>query len=235
MKIRFRYSKLGKVRWTSQRDVARMWERALRRAGLPVAYSQGFSPRPLLSFGLALPTGCESLGEYVDVATTQPLDVAGLGDCISTLLPAGVDVQAVAGLPDGSASLQQAVTSCVWQLDVCAGSTEELRRQVAGVLSAGSLPIERERKGRVELDDLRPAIVRLQVVGSDQLAGQEFSTLLAEVLTQPRGVRPPELCSVLGAELWLARRTHHWIEHDGRRSEPLPIDAPQVRRWKDAS
>jgi hypothetical protein len=65
--LRLRYSKLGKVRFTSQRDMARMWERALRRSGLPVAWSEGFSPRPLLSFGLALPTGAESLGEYVDV------------------------------------------------------------------------------------------------------------------------------------------------------------------------
>ena len=57
MRIRFRFVKLGKIRFTSQRDVARMWERALRRAELPLAYTEGFSPRPQLSFGLALPTG----------------------------------------------------------------------------------------------------------------------------------------------------------------------------------
>src|ERR1700689_5256175 len=68
MRVRFRFAKLGKIRFTSQRDVARMWERALRRAELPLAYSEGFSPRAQLSFGLALPTGCESLAEYVDVA-----------------------------------------------------------------------------------------------------------------------------------------------------------------------
>src|ERR1019366_4196594 len=67
MRIRFRFAKLGKIRFTSQRDVARMWERALRRAALPLAYTEGFSPRPQLSFGLALPTGCESLAEYLDV------------------------------------------------------------------------------------------------------------------------------------------------------------------------
>ncbi|MER3452927.1 MAG: radical SAM protein, partial [Acidimicrobiia bacterium] len=61
MRARFRFTKLGKVRWTSHRDVARMWERALRKAGLPVAYSGGFAPRPRLAFGLALPTGYESL------------------------------------------------------------------------------------------------------------------------------------------------------------------------------
>ena len=57
MRIRLRFRKQGKVRFTSHRDVARMWERALRRLQLPVAYTEGFSPRPKLSFGLALPTG----------------------------------------------------------------------------------------------------------------------------------------------------------------------------------
>ena len=66
-RLRLRFTKAGKVRFTSHRDVARMWERALRRSRLPVAYSQGFSPHPLVSFGLALPTGCESHGEYLDV------------------------------------------------------------------------------------------------------------------------------------------------------------------------
>ena len=60
-RLRLRFTKAGKIRFTSHRDVARMWERALRRSRLPLAYSQGFVPHPLVSFGLALPTGCESL------------------------------------------------------------------------------------------------------------------------------------------------------------------------------
>ena len=66
-RVRVRFTKLGKVRWTSHRDVARMWERALRRAELPVAYTEGFTPRPKVSFGLALPTGHESVAEYLDL------------------------------------------------------------------------------------------------------------------------------------------------------------------------
>ena len=61
--VRLRYAKVGKVRWTSHRDAARIWERALRRAELAVAYTEGFSPRPRLHFGLALPTGYESDAE----------------------------------------------------------------------------------------------------------------------------------------------------------------------------
>ena len=66
-RVRIRFAKLGKIRWTSHRDVARMWERAFRRVELPLAYSAGFSPRPKVSFGLALPTGHESVAEYLDV------------------------------------------------------------------------------------------------------------------------------------------------------------------------
>ena len=71
MKVRLRFVKLGKVRWTSHRDVAHMWERALRRLELPVAYTERFSPRPKLSFGLALSTGHESMAEYLDVRPSQ--------------------------------------------------------------------------------------------------------------------------------------------------------------------
>ena len=76
VRLRVRYSKTGKVRFTSHRDVVRMWERALRRSGLRVAWSEGYSPRPLLSFGYALPTGAESLAEYLDVTLGPQLFVA---------------------------------------------------------------------------------------------------------------------------------------------------------------
>ena len=95
MRVRIRFVKLGKIRWTSHRDVARMWERAFRRAALPVAYTAGFSPRPKVSFGLALPTGHESVAEYLDVelAPAGPdVVIASLPARLSSALPAGVDV-----------------------------------------------------------------------------------------------------------------------------------------------
>ncbi len=67
MLVRLEYHKVGKIRFLGHRDVARVLERSLRRAGLPLRYSEGFSPRPRLSFGLALSTGYESIAEYLDV------------------------------------------------------------------------------------------------------------------------------------------------------------------------
>ncbi|OWY62193.1 hypothetical protein B7486_59755, partial [cyanobacterium TDX16] len=121
MKVRVRFTKLGKVRFTSHRDIARVWERVLRRADVPVAYSEGFSPRPKLSFGLALPTGGESLAEYLDVDVDEGRpapDLDRLPEQLSPLLPEGMEVPALTVLERGADSLQHAVVACTWRIEV---------------------------------------------------------------------------------------------------------------------
>jgi len=228
-RVRFRFAKTGKIRFTSHRDVARMWERALRRSRLPVALSQGFSPHPLLSFGLALPTGCESLGEYLDARLEESrageVPVGALPGLLNPLLPDGVVVQAAGAVTMAEGSLQQEVASCDWELEVDGVGGEELRERVEQVLAAPSLTISRERKGRQTEDDIRPAILALAVThseGSEQ-GEHPVGRLRAELATHPRGVRPADLLSVFGTDVVLARacRTHQWIERDGARFEPL--------------
>ena len=221
MKVRFRYSKLGKLRWTSQRDMARMWERALRKAAVPVAFTSGFSPRPKLSFGLALPTGCESVAEYLDVEVATSVVAYEVSESLKSHFPAGVGITAAAVVPDGRGSLQQDVTSCAWEIQVPGIEHLALERLVDTALGAQSLPVRRERKGREENDDLRPAVRELTVcVTSEGCCG-----LRAELSTRPRGVRPSELGRALGIELGPSRRTHQWIETEGSRAEPLEPDA----------
>ncbi|MBV8464283.1 MAG: DUF2344 domain-containing protein [Acidimicrobiales bacterium] len=220
-RLRLRFSKTGKIRFTSHRDVARMWERALRRSGLPVAYSQGFVPHPLVSFGLALPTGCESDGEYLDVRLGAPrpgeTPVAELPAALSALLPEGVEVQVAAYVADTEGSLQQEVASCTWELEVLGVPAEDLAGRVERVLSAPVLTVRRERKGRPTEDDVRPAVLTLSTTGFP-------GHLRAELATRPLGVRPGDLMTALGTDAvpGRARRTHQWIERDGARFEPLP-------------
>ena len=254
MRIRFRFSKLGKIRFTSQRDVARMWERALRRARLPLAYTEGFSPRPQLSFGLALPTGAESLAEYLDVALDPEraveagVDVTTLPATLNALLPPGLEIEEAVVVERPKESLQQIVTSCSWTMRLAGLTREELAGHVAALLAADTVLITRERKGREEVDDLRPSVLALAVAdaGPDREADPTGRTvgLVAELTTQPRGVRPVELVrgliavsgAVPGATLDgtaadgrpgsipvldRACRTQQWIERDGLRQEPL--------------
>jgi radical SAM-linked protein len=253
VRVRVRFGKSGKVRWASHRDLARMWERALRRARLPVVYTGGFSPRPKLSFGLALPTGAESTCEYLDVELDQPdVDVDALPGLLTPALPTGVDVLVAGRLEERAPSLQQDVTSCEWVLEVTGRGQPELEGAVGRVLQLSSLTVTRERKGHAVTDDIRPAILHLAVgVPASPAAGEtgppgaapqaeegEITAgpppvqLRAELATQPRGLRPAELLAALGPGLEevRVRRTHQWIERDGARWEPLPLGATDAPR-----
>jgi radical SAM-linked protein len=229
MKLRLRYSKLGKIRFTSHRDTARVWERAMRRAGVPVATSAGFTPRPRLSFGLALPTGAESVAEYLDLEVVDELsvdDVAALPAALDEVLPVGFSTLLVAAREPGAGSLQQEVTAVTWELTV--PGVVDVDGAIERVLGAPTLPLERERKGERRIDDVRPAIQTLAAAGD--------GILVADVATIGRGLRPAELVAVAlpDADVTALRalRTHQWIEHDGHRRDvmalPVAVPAPLV-------
>ena len=121
--LRVRYTKRGKIRFIGHRDVARIWERTLRKANIPVLYSQGFSPHPRISFGLALPTGFESEPEYVDIHLgeeffTKHFDAMLIPQEIDRALPTGMDAVAVGIVPTSTDSLQEAVDACVREVRV---------------------------------------------------------------------------------------------------------------------
>lgn len=230
MRIRVRFAKVGKVRWTSHRDLARVWERAIRRVGLPVAYSQGFSPRPKVHFGLALSTGHESLAEYLDIdlepdAAATPVEAA-LADLVAPLsaaLPVGIDVTAIGVIPTSLPSLQQAVTSCSWEIEVRGATPDAVAAAIDRVLGAEELSLTRERKGKAVTDDVRPYLLDLAVVGPTDAGTQ----ICAHLATQPRGLRIGELIAVLDPawEEGRVRRTNQWMLLDGARCEPLEAPA----------
>lgn len=217
MRVRLEFVKLGKVRFTSHRDVARMFERAFRRVGLPVAYSGGFAPRPKVSFGLALPTGAESVAEYLDVELARDVDPTSLPALLSAALPVGVDVTAAVAVDGRAPSLQQEVTSCTWAVELPELGEAAVAELARETLAAPALAATRERKGKWVTDDLRPAVRALTADGT---------TLTFELATQPRGVRPTEVLGVVrpGLEVPIVRRTHQLIERDGARFGPMEVD-----------
>ncbi|MGH9132521.1 MAG: TIGR03936 family radical SAM-associated protein [Ilumatobacteraceae bacterium] len=223
MNLRIRWSKLGKVRFVSHRDSARLWERALRKVGLPTAHSSGFTPRPKISLGLALPTGAESIAEYVDVELRHGAspDLDALPAELSAALPDGIDATVVAEHPLADDSLQEIVMSCTWEL-----WSEHLApahiEAATGLLDAGRLMIERERKGQRRTDDIRPLVLDLHPDATGH-------RLVAELATIGRALRPSELASLAFADVdpldVRALRTHQWISHDGDRREVLSLPA----------
>jgi radical SAM-linked protein len=232
--VRFRFTKHGKIRFTSHRDVARLWERALRRADVEVVYSEGFSPRPRLAFGLALSTGHESDGEYVDVRLVDvteslPLLCARLTD----VLPDGLAVPAAEVIAPGTPSLQEAVGACTWAVEVDGPDLPSAEAAVAAALARSELPVERERKGKTQVVDLRPALEELTVEGE----GPDWAVVLtAVVATRPTSFRPDEVIAVVDPSWRLRRacRKHQWITDEATWREPVPL-APSSRAEVRAS
>ena len=220
-----RWTKRGRIRFCGHRDSARIWERAVRRAELPVSYTQGFTPRPRIAFGLALATGQESVAEYLDVdlrlQPDAPDEVFGwaaeLPARLSAVLPDGMAVSDACPLAPGAVSLQEAVTSCTWEFALDGLDRALAADWVERVRAAESLPLERERKGRTITSDVRPA------VGGLRLTGDSSNVLVAELGTKPRAVRPAEFLRLVAPPLpaGRVRRLHQWIMRDGERYEPL--------------
>jgi radical SAM-linked protein len=227
--IRLHYTKRGKVRWISHRDVARAFERAFRIAALPLAFTEGFSPRPKVSFGLALSTGYESDAEYLDVEFISDVDLDLLPILVSDALPSGIDVVAAGALVERAPALMDAVTSVEWKVVVDHDDGTPLDQShfatmVDQALALPALETTRRRKGRDVVEDVRP-VIRHIVVHDDLACTMELNT-------QPRSAKPGDVLAAIASAAadssGLAEahvlRTHQWIERDGARHEPLSTD-----------
>ena len=161
-KVRLRYAKRGRLRFTSHRDVARVLERALRRAELPVAYSAGFTPHPKISWLGASPTGVASEAEYVEVGFTTALDPELVRTRLAAVLPPGLDV--LDAVVAGPGALTDRLEASVWSLRLPGVAAEAGERAVAAFLAADTVPVTRRTKDGTRELDARDAVVSLTVV-----------------------------------------------------------------------
>lgn len=226
--VRIRYVKRGRIRFISHRDVARAFERAFRIARLPLSFTEGFSPRPKVSFGLALPVGAESDAEYLDLELTEPVDLDALVADVADALPEGLDVVAAVALDARAPSLQESVSITGWRIEALGAPPAVVADAIHAALAADTLVGVRRRKGNDSIEDLRPAVRAMAVVG-DSGSG---TWVEMELATAPRSVRPGEVVTALaqGFAEGATLRTHQWIERDGARHEPLDADTrPRAR------
>ena len=226
---RLRYAKLGKVRFTSHRDMARIWERSVRRLQLPIAYSEGFSPRAKLSFGLALPTVFESQAEYVDLTFDEPVVVDTLPEMLTEVLPEGITVTGATALDGKVDSLQECVEATSWSLFVD-GDLTALQRWSGELLAADELLVTRERKGKSSTDDVRPAVLAVDVRPNADTQVPASVEIYAELATKPRALRPLELLDIHAPVLTLkrGRRVNQFVTPVGARLDPLDVGAAKA-------
>ena len=159
-KLRLRYAKRGRLRFTSHRDIARALERALRRAQVPMAYSAGFSPHPKISWVGAAPTGVASEAEYVEISLAVRVDPELLRTALDASLPDGIDVlDVVEARP--SSSLPDLVQASEWLVRLPGVPLEAARAAVEAFGAAPEVVVERLVKDGVRRLDARAATVSL--------------------------------------------------------------------------
>ncbi|HEY6424828.1 MAG TPA: TIGR03936 family radical SAM-associated protein [Pseudonocardiaceae bacterium] len=234
-KVRLRYAKRGKLRFTSHRDVARAFERALRRAGLPMAYSQGYHPHPKVSWVGAAPTGVASEAEYVEIQLVAQVDPEVVRAELDAALPEGLAV--LEGVLAGSGGLADRVQASRWRIEIPGVDAEQLRQAAAALLAAPELLVQRVTKDGRRMLDARAAIVSLEVEdrpASPPVPDQftKCGILTAVVRQVSPAVRPDDVLSALGVVAGLCppvpvkaiRMAQGRLDDDGGLVDPLAPD-----------
>lgn len=200
-RLRLVFAKKEAVKYISHLDLALAWERALRRAHIPLAYSQGFNPRPKMQFASGLPLGTMGRAEILDIVITQPLPPSEAFERIKDKLPAGIGLQAVVEVPLKAPSLQSLVRAAEYEVLVETELPAEiLQERIEALLAAEKIIQTRSRKKRTETVDLRPWLHELRLVS----AGQGDARLQLRVTAGQFGnLRPEEVLAALGlSENW---------------------------------
>ncbi|SHN26091.1 TIGR03936 family radical SAM-associated protein [Cryptosporangium aurantiacum] len=183
-RVRLRYAKRARLRFTSHRDFARAFERALRRAGVPMAYSAGFTPHPKVSYVGAAPTGVASEAEYLEIGLAREVDVEQLRSALDRALPPGIDIVEAVRATGGS--LPERIDASEWQIELPGVDPSQARTAVAALLAAETVPVERRTKAGQRSIDVRSALVSAVVAEEVGLAGGDGVAPLS-------GVAPAEL------------------------------------------
>ena len=204
-RIRIYYSKTQALRYTGNLDVHKIWERTLRRAKLPLAYSQGFHPQPKLNQACPLPLGMLSRAEIIDVWLEPELPLEQVEMQLAKSLQPGIEVERLEEIDLHEPALQTRVAASRYQVTILTLPEESplepevLKAKVNELLSAESLP----RQWRDKPYDLRPYVQELEVIGSDE---KEQPVLLMQLSAREGASgRPEEVLSAMGFDPFSTR------------------------------
>ena len=169
-KLRVRYAKRGRLRFTSHRDFARAFERAIRRADVPIAFSSGFSPHPKISYANASPTGAATEAEYLEIGLTRECRPDAVRADLDASLPDGLDVLEVV-VAAGSGSLADRLQASQWSVELPGVEVAAASDAVVAFLATDVVEVERMTKRGLRTFDARADVLTLTARAGDGADG----------------------------------------------------------------
>ncbi len=198
MRLRITFAKTEAMRFTSHLDLHKTWERTLRRAGLPLAYTQGFSPHPRINLASALPLGFTGENEIIDIHLEKEMLLQEVESVLQRAVPPGIHIETIEMVDQSAPTLQTGLAALDYTITLL-DDFPSLDEQVEALLSAPSLPRTRRDKAY----DLRPLILELHRLPDDEDGHACLSVRLA---SQPGATgRPEEVLEALGYSPTAAR------------------------------
>jgi radical SAM-linked protein len=241
-RLRLRYAKRGRLRFASHRDFQRSFERALRRADVPMAYSAGFSPHPRISYAGAAPTGAASEAEYLEIAVSRRCDPQRLRGALDAALPPGLDVVEV--VEARTPLFAERLEASLWEVEMPGVAPDAAAAAVAVFMAAPQVQVQRLTKNGLRTFDARAAVVRAEVVAgrgdagdasgpAPQGDGGDCAILHVVVRHTTPAVRPDDVLAGLRSHAQLAPPSSPRMtrlaqgpldEGDGSVADPLTAD-----------
>ncbi len=229
--LRLRYGRQEPAVWLAHLDMMRTFERSVRRAGLPVAYSQGFNPRPQLSFALPIGVGLATLDDYVDVVMTEPVDSKWAIQQLNQNLPQGLFIIDAKPIPEDGPSLMSLIAAADYEI------RGEGLAEAVGVLSAmppdAVWPAEKFSKGKKIDVDIRPLVMNLDLQAANLLkirvkAGSRENLrpdLLLQLLERRCGLDPDMAgnAEITRLALWVRPTADSSLRHPFDLTAPLAV------------
>ncbi|MCE5197090.1 MAG: TIGR03936 family radical SAM-associated protein [Negativicutes bacterium] len=199
MRIFLKFQKNAEVRWISHLDLIKVWERAVRRTQLPIAFSQGFNPRPKLSLATALAVGVSSEAEYIEMEFSEELPLKEILQRLSAQMPSGLPISGIGVLPEKSPALMSLVFASLYRITLPPGDSREiaaLEHALLALLAEKQLIFNyQNREGKTICQDLRPGLFTAEW-------DEKNAVLLLKVETSSRlFVRPQHFLSVLAQKM----------------------------------
>jgi len=216
-RLQIRFGAAGPLKYVSHLDLMRVWERVCKRAGLPLATSHGFSPRPKIALAAPLAVGVTSEAELLDVLLTERVDLASTLHRLSGELPPGLSIHEMYEAPLKQPSLQSMLRAAAYVVDVPDPRTmSEWRIVIEALLARDEIPWSHQRGKETKSYDLRKLVFDLDVVG----AQDGIATLDMRLRNDEQGAgRPEQVVLALGATAEPTRIHRTAIELS---SEPVP-------------
>lgn len=197
MRYRTKFAKTPAMRFTGNLDLHRTLERTMRRANLPLAYSQGFNPRPKLTLADALPLGYTSSDEFADFWLNEELPLEAIQPALEKAAPPGIEFLSLEPVEARAPKLQKTLSGAVYHITLL-GPVKDLEPKVTDLLEAPELPRQKTRKGKVRHYDLRTLIHDIQLLPPDEDGFRRLEMHLRA--GEGKTARPNEILTELGVD-----------------------------------